>query len=67
MVTKKCVSKKSVCWLHDVAGPEASNNWKCFPLTCWKSAFILYVIGVHQSTQTKWTWKVSTVEDAMDI
>ena len=64
---KKCVSKKLVYWLHDAVGLEGSNNWKFLPLACWKSAFILHVIGVHQSTQSKWNWKMSTVEDTMDI
>ena len=40
---KKCVSKKSVYWLHDTVGPEGSNNWRFLPLACWKSAFILHV------------------------
>ena len=64
---KKCVSKKSVYWLHDVVGPEGSNNWKFLPLACWKSAFIPHVIEVHQYTQSKSTWKMSTVEGTTDI
>ena len=64
---KKSVSKKSVDWLHDVVGPEGWNNWKFLPLAYWKSAFILHVKGVHQSTQFKLTWKMLAVEDTMDL
>ena len=64
---KNAFQRNQFTWLHDVIGPEASNNWKFLPIACWKSAFILHVIGVHQSTQSKWTWKMSTVEDPMDL
>ena len=44
---KKMSFKKSVYWLHDVVGSEGPNNWKFLTQACWKSAFVLHVIGVH--------------------
>ena len=55
---KKWVPKKSVYWLHDVAVPEGSNNWKLLQLACWKSDFILPVIWVQKMVlQQRWAQK----------